>query len=183
MRTQSWPLIYEFENVSSLMARIFFCENSLFHKNFLFCIFRNMLVLYRFLTKLLIATVEGLKSRLHLWNLRLQKPDLTPNNSMKCSEVCLEPGKLTGCEYICKATYVAGFLNSRYIHIHADPWSSSLTVHNGHGGDDVHQGSCQPAVQRPTAVCVLLFHPHLAHHLPGACRHKIHLRTTPRISI
>lgn len=67
------------------------------------------------------------------------------------------------------------FTDSRYVHVHTDSRSSPLTVHDGHGGDDVDQGGCQPAVQRPSTVGVLLFHPHPAHHLSWACGQDVHL--------
>lgn len=71
-------------------------------------------------------------------------------------------------------------MDSRYIHIHADPRCPPLTVHDSHCGDDIDQGGCQPAVQRPSPVRVLLFYPHFTHHLTGASRQNIHLKKTQR---
>lgn len=38
------------------------------------------------------------------------------------------------------------FMDLRYVHIHTDSWCSPLTVHDSHGGDNIDQGGCQPAV-------------------------------------
>lgn len=67
-------------------------------------------------------------------------------------------------------------MDSRYVHVHTDSRCSPVTVHDGHGGDDIHQRGCQSAVQRPSPVSVLLFHPHLTHHLPRTGRQNVHLR-------
>lgn len=66
-------------------------------------------------------------------------------------------------------------LGSRYVHVHADPRRSPLRVHDGHGGYDIDQSGCQPAVQRPSPVGVLLLHPHFTHHLAWSGRQDVHL--------
>ncbi len=65
--------------------------------------------------------------------------------------------------------------DSRYVHIHADSWSSSFRVHDGDSGDIIDQGGRTPAVQRPSPVGVFLFYPHLTHHLTWARRQDVHL--------
>lgn len=67
-------------------------------------------------------------------------------------------------------------MDSRYVHVHADTRRSPVTVHDRHGGDDIDQGGCQPAVQRPSPVSVLLLNPHLTHHFTWSSRQNVHLR-------
>lgn len=74
-------------------------------------------------------------------------------------------------------------VDSRYVHVHTDSRCSPLRVHDRHGGDDIDQGGCQPAVQRPSTVSVLLFYPHLTHHLTGAGRQNVHLRKTRPVNV
>lgn len=64
------------------------------------------------------------------------------------------------------------------VHVHADSWCSPLTVHDGQGGDDVDQGGCQPPVQCPPPVGVLLFHTHPTHHLTWAGGQHVYLGDT-----
>ncbi len=68
--------------------------------------------------------------------------------------------------------------SSRYVHVHADPGSSSLAVHDGSGGDHIHQCGSQSSVKSASSVSVLLLHLQLAHHFPRGCRQHLHLITT-----
>lgn len=68
--------------------------------------------------------------------------------------------------------------DSRNVHIHTDSRCSSLAVHDRHSGDDIDQSCCQSAVQRPYSVSVLLFYPHLTHHLTRGGRQNVHLEET-----
>lgn len=67
--------------------------------------------------------------------------------------------------------------DSRYVHVHTDSRSSSLTVHDGHGGDHVHERGCHSSVKSSSSVRVLLLHLHLTHHLTGSRRQNLDLLT------
>lgn len=63
----------------------------------------------------------------------------------------------------------------RDVHVHADARQGPFCAEQCQRRDAVHQGGCQPPVERARLVGVLLLHPQLTDHLPRSCRDESHL--------